>query len=988
MATKPKANAPQRATVPAGRRKATGDFMVVGIGASAGGIDALQDLFKQIPADTGMGFVVLLHLDPKHESSLPQIISRCTPMPVKTIGNKEPVLPNHVYVLPPNREVTIQKRILSLATRKKSDGQYLVIDHFFSSLAEDLGNGAVAVILSGNGTDGTLGAKQVKSEGGVTFAQDDKTASFHGMPMSAVHGGAIDFILPPEQIARELVRISSHAGLRRRGAAPDPSLTIAEAELAKVFSLLRALHGVDFSYYKHSTLRRRITRRMILRKVDTLREYVAFLQQNPNEVDGLFQDLLINVTAFFRDPLAFQALRKKVFPRLLKNQQGNSPIRIWVPGCSTGEEVYSLAIALFEFLGKDAHSKPVQIFGTDVSEAVLAKARAGIYPESIASHIPADRLRRYFHKTDSGYQIAKFVRDCCVFARQNVVEDPPFSKIDLISCRNVLIYLGPLLQKKVMPIFHYALKKHGVMILGGSETIGVFSDLFTLTDKKNKIYFRRDGHTRPDVAFVPTRTAPTLEDVPPPKPALPEDLGTLDLQKHVDRIVLAQYAPAGVVINSSMEVLQFRGQTSPYLEHSPGEASLNLMKMVRQELLVDLRTAISRVMKMDTVIRKDSISFHTHGKHRAVNLEVIPFRSGPSNERFFIILFEDVPVSERPVAKTSKKTGGARSVEAEREMSRMREELSSTKESLQAIIEEQEATNEELKSANEEIQSSNEELQSTNEELETAKEELQSTNEELTTLNEELQNRNTELSQLNNDLSNLLSSVSMPILMLGNDLTIRRFTPLAERFFNLIPSDVGRRITDINPNVLIPSLEKLVSEVIETLRIQEQEVQDREGRWYSLRIRPYRTTENKIDGAVVMLVDIDEMKRALEEFTSVIRQPVLTLSGDLIVTRANPAFFAAFNCGPENTQGLSVYELCNRAFNVPAMRSLLEGVLPEKGRIDQFRVDAALQGLGHRALDVSARRFYHPSKGTQVTLLAFEIASPEQVGKNAAAKAK
>ena len=948
------------------------DFMIVGVGASAGGLEALQELFKHLPADTGMAFVVLLHLDPKHESSLTQILSRASKLPVDTIEHDQAIEPNRVYVLPPNRDVAISHGRLELAARKKSDGQYLVIDTFLTSLATQMGNRAVAVILSGNGTDGTLGAKHVKAEGGVTFAQDEKSAAFHGMPSSAVHGGAIDFILPPDQIARELVRIANHPGMRRRGGAPDTALGIAEAELAKVFSLLRALHGVDFSYYKHSTLRRRITRRMILRKVDTLRDYVALLQQNPGEVDALFQDFLINVTSFFRDPLAFQALRKKVFPRLLKNQHGSSPIRIWVPGCSTGEEVYSLAIALFEFLGRDAHSKPVQIFGTDVSEAVLAKARAGIYPESIATQIPPDRLRRYFHKSETGYQIAKFVRDCCVFARQNVVEDPPFSKIDLISCRNVLIYLGPLLQKKVMPIFHYALKKHGVLILGGSETIGAFSDMFTLSDKKNKIYFKRDGQPRPDVAFVPKAAPPHLEEAPRVRPVTDDELRTLDLQKHVDRIVLAQYAPAGVVINTHMEVVQFRGQTGPYLEHSPGEASLNLMKMAHQELIVDLRTAVSRSMKTDVIIRKDGIAFHAGAKPRQVNVEVIPFRSGPSGERFFIILFEDVPPLERAEVKAPKKGRNGRALQVERELNRLRDELSSTKESLQAIIEEQEATNEELKSANEEIQSSNEELQSTNEELETAKEELQSTNEELTTLNEELQNRNTELSQLNNDLSNLLSSVSMPILMLGNDLTIRRFTPLAERFFNLISSDVGRRITDINPNVVINNLEKLVSEVIETLRIQEHEVQDREGRWYSLRIRPYRTTENKIDGAVVMLVDIDEMKRALEELTGVVGQPVVTLSGDLSVVRANEAFYRRFECNEESVHGRSVYEVCARALNNPAMRTLLEGVLPEKNSVDGYRMELTLPKTGRTPIAVSARRIYHPSKGTTVTLLAFE----------------
>jgi two-component system CheB/CheR fusion protein len=818
------------------------------------------------------------------------------------------------------------------------------------------------VIFSGSGSDGTLGAKEVRAEGGVTIAQDEQSSGFTGMPSSAVRAGAIDLILPPAQIASELVRIARHAGVRRRASKSDAAIADSDPDLTRIYSLLRALHTVDFSHYKPSTLKRRIPPADGAaedREAPRLRRVFA---EEPAGSGRAVPRPADQCDRFLREPQSFEALKKKVFPRLLK-QAGQNPIRIWVPGCSTGEEVYSLAIALFEFLGKEAHGKSLQLFGTDISESVLAKARAGVYPEAIAAQVSPERLRRYFQKTEGGYQISKFVRDCCVFARQNVIEDPPFSKIDLISCRNVLIYLGPILQKKVMPIFHYALKNTGVLILGGSETIGGFSELFTLADKKNKIYSKRDGHVRADLLFVPKTIPAAADEVP--KGRITAEGVPLDLQRHVDKILLSQFAPAGVVVNADMEVLQFRGQTGPYLEHSPGHASLHLMKMVRQELIVDLRTSISRAMKTDVAIRKEGIRLQSNGKVRAVNLEVIPFRETSGGERFFIVLFADAPAVT--VSKVPAQKG-----QSARELARMREELDATKESLQAIIEEQEATNEELKSANEEIQSSNEELQSTNEELETAKEELQSTNEELTTLNEELQTRNIELSQANNDLSNLLSSVSMPILMLGNDLTIRRFTPLAERFFNLLPTDVGRRITDINPNIKVQNLEHMVLEVIESLRIQETEVQDREGRWYSLRIRPYRTAENRIDGAVVMLVDIDEFKRGLEELINVVGQPLLTLGGDLMVVRANQAFFDHFQTVRHETEGRSVYEVCHGAFNVPRLHTLLETMLPEKNRVDGYRIEQDFPGTGRRRMMMSARRVFQPGKGTQMILLAIE----------------
>ena len=948
-----------------GQRKPARPFLIVGVGGSAGGMDAFIQILRNLPDDLHATFIFVCHLDPHHESALTEIFQRESKLPVVTVSEAISVKRGHVYVLPPNKQLTLERGVLRPEPRRSKDGGYHPIDILFNSLAADQANAGVGILLSGNGNDGVIGLEQIKAEGGITFAQTETSAAFPGLPHNAFVSGCVDFVLPPDEIAAELRRIAKHPlVLQAKAIAGDGE---PQSDLHRIFAMLRALNGVDFSYYKHSTLKRRIMRRMVLRKIDSLNRYVTYLQQNPAEVDLLFHDLLINVTSFFRDPEVFAALRRRVFPKLAKKRSAE-PVRLWVPGCSTGEEVYSLAIALYEFLSKNSNARTMQVFATDISDNALVKARAGIYPASIADQVSPERLRRFFQRLDNGqYQIAKFIRDACVFARQNLIEDPPFSKLDLISCRNVLIYLGPVLQKKVIPIFHYALKTDGHLLLGGSETIGLFADLFTLVDKKHKIFTKVAVHSRPEVEFLPK---PFMADLvePPPIVTHHEKGGPLDLNRAVDRLLLSQYAPTGVVVNSKMEVLQFRGQTGPYVEHPPGDASLNLLRLIRPELLVEVRTGISRATKTDMAFHKSGIEFSYMGKKRMVALQVIPFKMGGSAEKFYLLLFNEQTLD--PAEKTARSAVAA-SPDGRREIIRLREELASSKESLQAIIEEQEATNEELKSANEEIQSSNEELQSTNEELETAKEELQSTNEELTTLNEELQTRNNELTELNNDLGNLLSSVSMPILMLGNDLTIRRFTPLAERFFNLIPSDVGRRISDINPNIQISNLDKLVSEVIDSLKTQEHDVQDREGRWFSLRIRPYRTTDNKIDGAVILLVDVDEIKRGLTEFMELVDQPLLTLRGDLRVLQANEAFHDAFKTTSKDVESKLIYELHDGAWDFAALKNLLEAALPEKNRIDNYPIQVELPIVGRKSLIINARRLHQRSRGTQLTMLAF-----------------
>ena len=838
---------------------------IVGIGASAGGLEAFQELLQALPEDTGMAFVLVQHLAPKHESILSELLSKATKMPVIEVREGMAVQPNHVYVIPPNADMSVVDGVLHLSPLAADRARRMPIDMFLRSLADDQQGRAIGVILSGTASDGTLGLQAIKALGGVTFAQDDASAKYSAMPRSAIAAGIVDYVLPPDSIARELKRIAKHIHIFADDQSDAGELGASSEALNKIFAMLRNTSRVDFSYYKHGTIKRRIVRRMFLRKIDSLEEYLRFLRKNHDEVEALFNDVLINVTVFFRDPDAFEVLRKQAFPLMLNGKGPNAPIRIWVPGCSTGEEAYSLAIALLEYLGEKASDFQIQIFATDVSENIIQKARAGVYPESIAMDITSERLRRFFQKVDSGYQISKSIRDMCVFAKQDIAKDPPFSKLDMISCRNVMIYMGQLLQRRIIPLFHYALNSDGVLFLGSAETVGGFDDLFTSIDKKYKIYSKKPSASTVAFNFVPQFDMD--EEPRSQNEAAPQ---RVDLQRVADQILLNRYAPASVMVNSKLDIVQFIGQTGRFLDPAPGDASLNLLKMVKSGLQLELRLGFEKVKQTGT-FRKEGLLIEHNGSLKNLNFEIIRVKNTPGKELYHLVVFEEVsrthgsPPETTGTEKPAKKAGNTKLTKTELESARLKEELEATRDYLQSIIEEQRTTNEELRSANEENQSSNEELQSINEELETAKEELQSTNEELQTVNEELQNRNDELSQLNNDLNNLLSSVNIPIIMLGNDLRIRRFTPMAEKIMNLIATDVGRPITDIKPNLKIQDLRQSIARVINTLEIHENDVEDNSGRWYSMRIRPYRTLDNKIDGVVLVFLDIESRLRPAKQ---------------------------------------------------------------------------------------------------------------------------
>jgi two-component system, chemotaxis family, CheB/CheR fusion protein len=829
---------------------------IVGIGGSAGGFEAAMELLRHLPSRTGMAFVIVQHLDPHHGSRLPNLLGKATSMPVSEISGTTTPKPNEVYVQSPSKCVIAKNGKLTLVPR--TERLNIAIDHFSESLAEECGSRAIGIVLSGTGSDGTAGLRAIKAAGGLTFAQAEASAKFDAMPRSAIRSGFVDLVLPPDAIARELRRIADHPYIRRPLVDSDHADREAYRQaddLGRIFLSLKKQMGVDFSAYKESTLIRRVNRRMALHRIEKLSQYAPYLRNNKKEIEALFDDLLINVTRFFRDQALFRALKKRFLPALLKNKKKDRQreLRVWVPGCATGEEVYSLAICILEVLGNQLSKIRVQIFGTDLSESVIEHARAGIYPSAIEKDVPKARLNRFFIKRDGTYQIHRNVRDICTFARQNITADPPFSRLDLISCRNVLIYLSPELHKRCIPQFHYALNPGAYLILGPAESVGMYDELFKLVDKKNKIY-TKEAKTGPRTAdFIPQRGLELSRFGTTARAGTGANFDS-DILKMADRINLSTYAPTAVVIDHNFHVQQFRGRTDLFLEHTPGPATLNLIQLARPNLVPDLRATIRRAIKTDRPARTERAKVTLRGKNYEINIQVVPFKIPGTNTSSFLVIFDESTRGNKPerLLRVLGKTSG------QREVTELRRELAASKDSLQTIIEEQEATNEELKAANEEIESSNEELQSTNEELETAKEELQSTNEELTTLNEELSNRNLEMMQLTSELNNLLASTQMPIVMVDNALMVRRATPAARSAFSILPTDIGRPLSELRPNINISDLENILREVIETLGTRERKVTDKEGCLYSLRVRPYRTTDDKIDGAVITLVDIDE----------------------------------------------------------------------------------------------------------------------------------
>jgi len=935
-----------------------GNCPVVGIGASAGGLEAFGELLNGLSSSTGMAFVLVQHLDPHHESALVELLARQTIMPLVQAVDGLAVEPNHVYVIPPNTQMGIRGGVLYLLPRPEDRSGWLPIDYFFCTLANDQQSRAIGVILSGSASDGTLGLKAIKSVGGITFAQND-SARFQSMPHSAVAAGVADLVLPPRSIAREL-----------EGIAKNPSLVEGRVEdavqdgpdLQKVLSLLRDGLGVDFFHYKMPTIRRRLGRRMALCHADSIEAYIYSLEADPGELRALLDDLLINVTEFFRDKDAFEALAKTGFPAITRGRKPDDPLRVWVPGCSTGEEVYSIAISLAEYLEQAGQSCPVQIFGTDLSEHAINVARSGKYPASIAEAVSPRRLKRFFNRLENGgYQISRDLREQCVFSRQDVVKDPPLARMALISCRNLLIYLEPVLQKRVLSTFLYALQPSGCLFLGTSESVGPLADYFAVHDREHKLFCRDLKHAPPHFEPNP-KTAPAAS-----AQATQSESDFESLDREADRVLAADYAPSGFLVNSDLRIVTFRGNPGPYIAPPSGAATLDVIKLVHADVSVPLRIALEEVKKTGIPSRRHGIRVRQDDGIREVDITVRPLGKAGA-DRHFLVLFEDgVPAAQiRPERQFT---------EAPEEEGNLAEALASARTYMQAVIEE-------LRTANEEAQSSNEELQSTNEELQTAKEELQSSNEELTTVNEEMESRNRELSQVNNDLINLLSSLRVPIVMLSQEMRIRRFTPTAEKVLSLIASDIGRPISDLKPRIIGQDLEQLIAGVIDTLEPLEREVQDAAGHWYSLRINPYRTSESRIEGAVLQLLDIDPLKRAFrvveqardysEAILSTIREPLLVLDRELRVRTVNRSFSETFRISGREALGSNLFELSGGQWNLPKVRELLEAILRESdGRMQDVEIEHEFADLGWRTFQLNARRIRGEGSGILV-LVAIE----------------
>ena len=973
---------------PQGRRRS---FPVVGIGASAGGLEAITRLLKMLPPEPGMAFLIVQHLDPHRGSMLAEILSRATVMPVVEAAEGMVVGPDHVYVLPPAADMALDRGALTLRPRAETGGVPMPIDYLFRSLAQDQGSQSIGIVLSGGGSDGSLGLEAIKGEGGITFAQDEQSAQHDSMPRSAVAIGCVDYVLDPEGIARELTRIGGHDYLNGDEDTRVDEIRLESDHLEGIFGLLRTSRGVDFTHYKRNTLLRRLERRMAVRRMEDLAGYHRLLQDDPAEVEALFQDMLIRVTSFFRDPAAFEFLQQKILPDLMQDRPDDLPVRLWVAGCSTGEEVYSLAIALIESLGEKAGTTPIKILASDIDESALERARAGLYIENIAMDVSPERLRRFFTRVNNHYQVAKSIRDLCVFSRHNLTRDPPFAGLDLVCCRNVLIYFDAALQRHVVPLFHYALKPGGHLMLGASETIGVFGELFTLVGRDSKVYQKKESSPR--LSFDIDVARGVVGYRPKASAHIADNRGLLELQHEADRLLLSKFAPPGVLVDEEMTILQFRGQTGRFLEPAPGTASLDLLKMVRGGLLADLRAAIAEAKISQAAVRKEGLHIQEGDGFRRVALEVIPLRDGVAGPRHFLVLFEEVdrapaPTAERPVeSDLAPAPPGPESADVR--IHQLSQDLEAARHYIQALMGAHEATREELISANEEVLASNEELlsvneelQSTNEELQTAKEEMHSTNEELATVNDELQHRNLELGRLNDDLSNFIQGVSLAIIMVNRELRIRRFTPPAEQILNLIDSDIGRPLGDIRPNLDVADLSSLVAEVIDTLTPREYEIQDRDGRWYSLRIRPYITSENRIEGAALALLDIDDLKRGnvqlkeardyADAIVETVWEPLVVLDSDLRICRANQAFYSTFGLSPAEAEGQPMVQVVDDRWVQPELKARLVEILSRNSRLDNFSIEADVPGAGPRRFLLNAHRIFWEGRRTQRILLALE----------------
>jgi len=964
-------------------------FYIVGMGASAGGLEAFEAVFRNMPDNPGMAFVLVPHLDPTHASILPQLVQKCTRMKVMQVEDGLRVLPNTVYIVPPNKDLAMLHGTLQLIEPTGSRAVRLPINYFFRSLAQDQRGKAICMVLSGMGTDGALGLRAIKEDLGMAMVQTPETAKYDSMPRSAIETGLADYVLPPEKMGKHLieyVRRTTHgaapatSGFPNAGDVPDA--------MQKIYILLRAQTGHDFSLYKPNTVWRRVERRMDVHRLDHLSNYVRYLQENPREVETLFKELLIGVTRFFRDPEAFEILKEKILPGYLADKPDSESLRVWVPGCSSGEEAYSVAMIMSECVETLDRHLSMQIFATDIDADAIATARVGIYPESITADVNADRLRRFFSKEDSTYRVKKNVREMLVFAPHNIIKDPPFTKLDVICCRNLLIYLDSVLQKKLLPLFHFSLKPKGVLFLGSSETIGGAVNLFSASDRKWKIFTRKDTAS----------AGPRVLEFPPMAPAEKSSEihrrkgGETGIRGLAEGFLTKSYAPPSVLINEDGDIQYVHGRTGKYLEPAQGEAKFNILDMAREGLRGELSLAIRKAIEGKKDISLKGLRVRSNGELQSVDVYVKPVRERGVPAGLLMVIFEDVESAGKVMEAEAK---GRSRKKSHKRLEVVEQELQYTKESLQSTIEELETINEALSATNEELQSTNEELQSANEELETSKEEQQSLNEELVTVNTELQTKVDELSRVNDDMRNLLDSTEIPTIFLDSELKIKRFTSHAAKVVHLIHSDIGRPISHVVSNLKYGNLAEDAEEVLRKPGLKELEVEGKDGRWYLMRVLPYRTIDNAIDGVVVSFLDIYDRKTAAEKIESLnqslqeardyaeaiiatLREPLLVLNEDLRVVSANRSFYRTFQVNPGSTEGRFVCDLGNRQWNIPRLRELLEKIIPENKVFEDYEVEHRFPDIGFRKMRLNARKIATEKTNRALILLAIEDVTAER----------
>ncbi len=967
------------ATGPAPEEEEEKPFPIVGIGASAGGLEALETFFSALPEKSGLAFVVVTHTDPKQQSLLPELLRKKAAMPVDQLEDGTPPSPDRVFLPPSNRDVVLDQGVFRLRPRPADAQVHMPVDLLLKHLAAERGRMAACIILSGTGTDGTQGLRLIKEQAGLAMVQDPETSRHAGMPRSAMDTGLVDLVLRPEEMPDRLIQyFQHHAAIRPAAEAreeePDP--------LRRILAFLANRTRQDFSLYKENTMERRVERRMTITGSKDASAYLQVLHRDPDEVRHLFQDLLIGVTSFFRDREAFEFLRRQILPDLVARDD-ERPLRVWTPGCATGEETYSLAILLQECLEEAESIRKLQVFGTDIDPRAVEKARQGSYVQNIAADVSPERLKRFFTKEDSRYRVKPEIRELVVFAEQNLLEDPPFSSLDLLVCRNLLIYLKPEAQNRLIPLFHYALRPEGILFLGGSESVGRHQELFGVVSKQHNVYRKKDHQVRPQVQF-PTGSRRLERPGEPEKEDRKAPERETSVAQAAERVILAEHTPPSVVVSEEGEILHFHGRTGKYLEPASGEPTLQMADMAREGLRFAVLSAMRRARERNEEVRQQDVRVRTNGDTLRIDLVVQPLKDPPL-QGCQLILFEELPEqaeTKEPGDKPDGEGDAERVEELEQELMRVRQDYRSAMEELQS-------SNEELRSSNEELHSSNEELQSANEELESSREELQSLNEELNTVNSELNSKMEELREAYNAVNSVLNNTRIAIVFLDKDLQVTRFTPEANELLNLIDSDAGRPIDHVNHNLEYEDLAGPARRVLRDLSNVDEEVQDQDGHWYRMRIMVYRPEDGIIEGVVLTFINIDAQKQAQEELrergeqavssarryaqsiVDTVSESLLVLDGDLRVVSANRSFYRTFATSADTTEGENVFDLQDGGWDIPELRTLLRDVLEQERVFEDYRVEYTFPGVGFKRMLLNARMLQDEQEGPRI-LLALE----------------